>query len=111
MKLYHNPHCSKSRKALEFIPQGTKIIEYMNAPLTNQELRELCTHLNATPKVLLRNNEKEYKELLQKHGLPDSETILVWVSRHPKLMQRPIFVKGDKAIIARSPEKVLELSE
>jgi len=109
MKLYHNPRCSKSRKAKELLPESTEIIEYLKTPLSIEELREVCTLLAMNPKDLLRKSEDEYNMLLQKHGVPNSEEALVWMHEHPKLMQRPIFVNKNKAIIGRPPENVLKI--
>lgn len=108
MKLYHNPSCSKSRKAKELVPKETEIVEYLKNPLSVEALRELCTLLDLKPTELIRQNEEEYKMLVKKHGLPDDETALVWISEYPKIMQRPIFVKDTAAIIARPPERIPE---
>lgn len=109
MKLYHNPRCSKSRKAAELVPEETEIIEYLKHPPCVDELRELCTLLQMNPKELLRKNENKYQELIKQNGKPNEETALLWMSEYPKLMQRPIFVKDKKAIVARPPKKALEV--
>jgi len=108
MKLYHNPRCGKSREALKLLGDVETVL-YMDNMLSVGELREICGKLKIDPTELLRTNEEEYRELVKANGKPDNETALKWMHKHPKLMQRPILVKGNKAVIGRPPEKVLEL--
>lgn len=112
LTLYHNPRCSKSRAALELLEaRGLKpeIVRYLDSPLSTSELKELLNKLGLTARQLLRTGEDEYKTLeLADAGLKEAQLIAAMVE-HPKLIERPILVAGDKAIIGRPPEKVLEI--
>lgn len=112
LTLYHNPRCSKSRAALELLEaRGLKpeIVRYLDTPLSASELKELLNKLGLTARQLLRTGEDEYKTLELAHpGLEEAQLIAAMVE-HPKLIERPILVAGDKAIIGRPPEKVLEI--
>lgn len=84
-------------------------VTYYDEPLTHEKLAELIQKLGKTPRELLRTGEDVYKELnLDKRELSDDELIDIMI-QHPDLIERPIVEKGDKAIIARPPEKVKEL--
>jgi len=110
MKLYHNPRCSKSRATRELLEgRAVEIIEYLQNPLTVEELRDLCTLLSIAPHELLRKGEAEHKELVATHGEPDDTRALQWMHEHPILMERPIFVNGTKAVIGRPPENVKKI--
>ena len=88
-----------------------EIIYYLETPPSVDELKQLLQKLNIGLRDILRKSEAEYDELgLDDDSLSD-EIILDIVSRHPKLLQRPIVVKGDNAIIGRPPENVLSLIE
>lgn len=112
MKIYHNPRCSKSRQTLELLQQNTKekieIVEYLNNVPTVKELTEIITLLKIKPEELVRKDEDVYKEKFKGKTLKDSEWIKAMVE-NPKLIERPIVVANNKAIIGRPPEKVLEL--
>jgi len=112
LTLYHNPRCSKSRAALELLEaRGLKpeIVRYLDTPLSTSELKELLNKLGLTARQLLRTGDDEYKTLELAHaGLGEAQLIAAMVE-HPKLIERPILVAGDKAIIGRPPEKVLEI--
>lgn len=110
--LYHNPRCSKSRQALQILEEHRKdpeIVEYLKTPLTEKELTELLKLLKVSPRELLRKNEETYRSLnLSDPTIKDKELIAI-IAKHPILMERPIVVVNHKAIIARPPEKILEL--
>jgi arsenate reductase len=110
--IFHNPRCSKSRKTLELLEQHQRhpqIIEYLQTPPDAQTLKDLLVKLGITARELLRSKEEEYKLA----GLDDlslsDDAIIAAMIKYPKLIERPIVVIGDKAIIGRPPEKVLEL--
>ena len=110
--IYHNPRCSKSRQTLALL-QARGIepeqVLYLETPPEPAELRRLLKLLNLTARDLLRKGEAEYRELnLMDNALGDSELIAA-MSEHPRLIERPIVVRGNKAIIGRPPENVLEL--
>ncbi len=110
--LLHNPRCSKSRQALQLLQE--KRIEpqlrlYLETPPDQDELRTLLGQLGIAPRDLLRTGEQAYKDNnLKDTSLSDDELIEAMV-KHPKLIERPIAIKGDTAIIGRPPENVLEL--
>ena len=107
---YHNPKCSKSRKALEITQNhniNTKIILYLKDKLTKGMLKEILDSSGLSPRDIIRSNEKEYKENNLDNLTKDE--ILELILKHPILLQRPIFVYNNKAIIARPPEDVLKI--
>lgn len=112
LTLYHNPRCSKSRKALELLEErGLQpiVIRYMETPPTADELQALLARLGISARQLLRSGEEEYSSLnLSDASLSDTQLIAAMVA-HPRLIERPILVAGDVAVIGRPPEKVLEI--
>jgi arsenate reductase len=112
LTLYHNPRCSKSRSALELLEArglAPTIVRYLDTPPDAATLKTLLDKLGLSARQLLRTGEDEYKALeLADSSLSDSALIDAMVA-HPKLIERPILVNGDKAIIGRPPEHVLEI--
>ena len=110
--LYHNPRCSKSRKALQIIQNhniNIKVILYLTDKLTKAMLKEILDLSGLPVRDIIRSNEKEYKE----NNLDDlnltKDEILELILKHPKLLQRPVFVFNNKATIGRPPENVLKI--
>ena len=112
LTLYHNPRCSKSRGALELLEArglAPTVVRYLETPPTAVELKALLGKLNISARQLLRSGEDEYKTLnLADASLSEAQLIEAMV-QHPKLIERPILIAGDKAVIGRPPEKVLEI--
>ena len=112
LTLYHNPRCSKSRGALQLLEARgltPTIVRYLETPPSAAQLQELLGKLGIDARQLLRTGEEEYRALnLAEPGLSDAQLIEAMVN-HPKLIERPILIAGDKAVIGRPPEKVLEL--
>ncbi|ALN18692.1 arsenate reductase (glutaredoxin) [Ectopseudomonas mendocina] len=112
LTLYHNPRCSKSRGALELLEaRGVQpnVVRYLETPPSASELESLLGKLGIPARDLLRSGEDEYKTLgLSDTSLSEAQLIDAMV-KHPKLIERPILIAGDKAVIGRPPEKVLEL--
>lgn len=109
--IYHNPRCGKSRDCLAFLETSDKkfeIIKYLETPLTFNELEEIIRKLKINPIELIRKNETIWKENFKGKELTDSEIIQTMVD-YPILMERPIVVYIDKAIIARPLEKIKEI--
>lgn len=105
--IYHNPRCSKSRTALQLLQDAgaeLQVVEYLKAPLTEKELRALHAKANMPLQDMLRKGEAIYKELNLKDATDDQ--LFQAVAEHPILLERAIVVKGNKAMIARPPEKV-----
>lgn len=112
ISIFHNPRCSKSRGALELLEERgiqPEIIRYLETPPSAADLKALLGKLGIGARQLLRTGEDEYKELdLANPALSDDQLIEAMTS-HPKLIERPIVIVGDKAVIGRPPEKVLEI--
>ncbi len=112
MKIYHNPRCSKSRQALALIQEAgiePEIVEYLQTPPTVEELDKILKLLKCEPQDVMRRGEAVYRELgLKDRSLSRGEAIELMVE-HPKLIERPIIVKGRRAVIGRPPENVREL--
>jgi arsenate reductase (glutaredoxin) len=112
IKVYQKPTCSKCRQALARLNEcGVEFeaVNYYQTPLDEQALRELIARLGIPPRELLRKNEAIYRELdLGHRDLPDDELIRLMIA-HPDLMQRPIVVRGDRAVVARPLENLDEL--
>ncbi|MCH8538210.1 MAG: arsenate reductase (glutaredoxin) [Alkalimonas sp.] len=112
LTIYHNPRCSKSRQTLEILqqqPLDITVIEYLKTPLGPAELQDLLTKLAMSPRQLLRTGELAYKDLqLAQASLTDQQLIEA-MCQHPKLIERPIVVRDNRAVIGRPPERVLEL--
>ncbi|MBV4503357.1 arsenate reductase (glutaredoxin) [Pseudomonas sp. BW13M1] len=112
LTLYHNPRCSKSRGALELLEArglAPTIVRYLETPPDAATLEQLLAKLGIGARQLLRTGEDEYKTLeLANPALSDAQLIKAMVE-HPKLIERPILVAGDKAVVGRPPEKVLEI--
>lgn len=110
--LYHNPRCSKSRQALALLQEKgiePSIKLYLEQPPTAAELKKLLAKLGLSARELLRKGEDAYKELnLKDEQLSESALIKAMVS-HPKLIERPIAVEGERAVVGRPPENVLSL--
>ena len=111
MKIYHNPRCSKSRCALDWLQKSNfqyDIVDYIKNPISVIELTHILKELNMRPLELMRKNELEFKELIQGKNLSDEE-IVQFMVRFPKLIERPIVVWDSHAIVARPLEKLTEL--
>ena len=111
MKIYHNPRCSKSRQGLQLLKdakQEFEIIDYLNNPPSKEELKELIKKLGIAPLQLVRKNEAIWKEQYKGKELSDTEIIEAMCSQ-PKLIERPIVIKGNKAVIGRPPEIIKDL--
>jgi arsenate reductase len=111
MKIYHNPRCSKSRQTLQLIKDANKnveIVEYLNTPPTMEELKHVVALLDISPEQLLRKGEAIYKENYKGKSYTDDEWIEIMIE-NPKLIERPIVVDGNKAVLGRPPENVLSL--
>lgn len=105
-KIYHNPRCSKSREGLALLASKTnnfEIVDYLKNPLNKKEIEELISKLDIDPIGLVRQNESIWIEHYKGKSLNKDE-IIVALAAHPKLIERPIIVKENKAIIGRPTE-------
>ncbi|TVR80395.1 MAG: arsenate reductase (glutaredoxin) [Saprospirales bacterium] len=109
--IYHNPRCRKSRETLEILSENgiePKVVRYLDEPLGVDQLDQLCRKLGIEASQLLRKNEAIFKEKFSGEKMEHQKALRA-MADHPKLMERPIVVKGNKAVIGRPPQKVLEL--
>ena len=112
LTLYHNPRCSKSRGALELLEARgltPTVVRYLDTQLTAAQLTDLLRKLNISARQLLRTGEEDYKTLNLADSSLSEDQLIKAMATHPKLIERPILVAGDKAVIGRPPEKILEL--
>ncbi|HIC45110.1 MAG TPA: arsenate reductase (glutaredoxin) [Sulfurimonas sp.] len=110
-QVWHNPRCSKSRQALAILEEKgleVEVIKYMDKEISSGEIKEVLRKLDISARELMRTTEDEYKTLNLKDENDENKLIEAMVT-HKKLIQRAIVVKGDKAVLGRPPEKVLEL--
>ena len=110
IKILHNPRCGKSREGLSVIEETGKpfeIIKYLDNPLTESELTELIKKLNITPIDLVRQKEKIWIEQFKGKNLPDSALIQA-MATNPILMERPIVINENMAVIGRPPQKIID---
>ncbi len=111
LKIYHNPRCKKSREGLAILQDSGKefeILPYLVNIPTKEELRDLINKLGYTPIDLVRTNEAIWKENFKGKALTEDRIIEAMI-QYPKLIERPIVVSGDKAVVGRPPEKIKEL--
>ena len=110
--IYHNPRCSKSRETLQLIEDRNvtaEIIDYLEDPPSADELRRIIDLLGIPARELMRTTEDVYKEAeLDDESLSDDE-IIDAICEYPALLQRPIVISGNRAIIGRPPSRVLEI--
>jgi arsenate reductase len=111
IQVLHNPRCSKSRCALTFLRERDKsfeVLEYLDKPLSKEVMKALLKKLNIRAEQWIRKNEEDYKTHYKGRTLTDDEWIDAML-RFPKLIERPVVVVGDKAVIARPDKRILEI--
>lgn len=110
--IWHNPRCGKSREGLKLLETQDKpfeVVKYLDKTLTKEEINEVLSKLGySSARELMRTQEKVYKELALKE-VTDEEKLVEAMAANPKLIERPIIIKGDKAVVARPAEKLLEI--
>lgn len=111
MQIYHNPRCRKSREALAFLNEKgieVEVIEYLKTPPNRDELEMILMKLNLEPQDIVRRTEDIYKKQLKGKEFNREEWLQILVE-NPKLIERPIVVKNNKAVIARPLENLEKL--
>ncbi|WGD34411.1 arsenate reductase (glutaredoxin) [Olleya sp. YS] len=106
--IYHNPRCRKSREGLQILEQANQefeLIKYLEDLLTVKELEKIISLLNIKPIDLVRKNETIWKDNYKNKVLTDKQ-IIEALATHPKLIERPIVVNNNKAVIGRPPELI-----
>ena len=110
LTIYHNPRCSKSRQTLALIEENNQevtIVDYLKTPLDEQTIQTLLSALSVSPIDMMRKNEDEFKA--QNLKTANDQALINAMVNTPKLIERPIVIKGNKAVIGRPPENVLTL--
>lgn len=111
IKIYHNPRCRKSREGLDLLEksgQKFEVIKYLEDVPTKEELRRVLSCLSISAENLVRKNEAIWKEKFRGRLLSDEE-ILEAMIQYPKLIERPIVVNGNKAVVGRPTERIKEI--
>jgi arsenate reductase len=109
--IWHNPRCGKSRQGLALLEEhgaDADIVKYLDTPPSADEIKALLKKLGISARELMRTKEAIYKELGLK-DVDDEERLIEAMAEHPKLIERPVVIKGNKAVIGRPPEKVMDL--
>lgn len=109
--IYHNPRCGKSRAALAILADNgvePLVVEYLKTPPTKDELRAILKKLGMEPEQLVRKGEDVYREKYAGKAMSDDQWLDA-LATNPILIERPIVVKGNRAVVGRPPEKVSEL--
>ncbi|GAA4301667.1 arsenate reductase (glutaredoxin) [Aestuariibaculum suncheonense] len=111
IKIFHNSRCSKSRLGVQFLENAGKefeVVKYLEDVPTETELTEIIKLLDISPIELVRTNEAIWKSDYKGKNLSDEQIIKAMVE-NPKLIERPIIINGDKAVIGRPTEKITEI--
>ena len=109
--IYHNSRCSKSRQGLELLKDANvdfEVVTYLENIPTEKELNEIISKLGINPIDLVRTNEAIWKERYKGKTLSDGDIVTAMV-KYPKLIERPIVINGNKAVIGRPSEKILNI--
>lgn len=111
LTIYHNPRCSKSREGLAILEAehaNYQVVKYMDEPLTKSELKNIIQLLKIKPIELVRTKEAIWRETYKNTVCTDAD-IIAAMAAHPQLIERPIVINGNKAVIGRPPQKILEI--
>lgn len=107
-KIYHNPRCKKSRAGLQYLQEkgiDPEIVEYIKNPISEEELKDVLVRLNKKPIEIIRTQEAIFKSDFKGKDFTDDEWVKILVE-NPKLISRPIVVKGPKAVIGDPAEEI-----
>jgi arsenate reductase len=111
IKIYHNPRCSKSRQGvaiLEASGKNIEVVKYLDEALNVKQLSAIISKLGIKPINLIRKNEAIWKSEYKGKTLSDQQIVEAMVA-NPKLIERPIVINGEKAVIGRPPETILNI--
>ena len=111
-KIFHNSRCSKSRQALKILQDhycDIEIINYLEIDLDVSLIKDVLKKLSLKPRDILRTSEQDYKDNNLKEDDFSDDELIDYMIKHPKLIERPIVIKGHRAVLGRPPENVLEL--
>jgi len=111
-KIFHNSRCSKSRQTLKILQDSNcdiEIINYLETDLDVSLIKDVLKKLSLKPRDILRTSEQDYKDNNLKEDDFSDDDLIDYMIKHPKLIERPIVIKGHRAVLGRPPENVLEL--
>jgi arsenate reductase len=111
-KIFHNSRCSKSRKALQILQDNNcdiEIINYLDIDLDASLIKDVLKKLSLKPRDILRTSEQDYKDNNLKEDDFSDDDLIDYMIKHPKLIERPIVIKGHRAVLGRPPENVIQL--
>ena len=111
-KIFHNSRCSKSRQALRILQDNNcdiEVINYLEIDLDVSLIKDVLKKLSLKPRDILRTSEQDYKDNNLKEDDFSDDDLIDYMIKHPKLIERPIVIKGHRAVLGRPPENVLEL--
>ena len=111
IEIYHNPRCGKSREGLKILEDSGKdfiLHKYLDKPLTFEKLQKVIRLLKIQPIELIRQNEPIWKENFKHKSLSDKRLVELMIE-HPKLMERPIVISNNKAVVGRPPSKIIDI--
>ena len=109
--IWHNPRCSKSRAGLKYLEEKGiehEVVRYLDTPPSAQEIQDVLGKLGMAPRELMRTKEAIYRELGLK-DVTDDAALIAAMAEHPKLIERPVVIRGDKAVVARPAERIDEI--
>jgi len=109
--IWHNPRCSKSRAGLKHLEEqgiDPEVVRYLDTPPSEAQIREVLRKLGMAPRELMRTKEAIYRELGLKN-VTDDDALIAAMAEHPKLIERPVVIHGDKSVVARPAEKIAEI--
>jgi len=109
--IWHNPRCSKSRAGLNYLEEKGiehEVVRYLDTPPSAQEIQDVLGKLGMAPRELMRTKEAIYRELGLK-DVTDDAALIAAMAEHPKLIERPVVIRGDRAVVARPAEKIDEI--
>ena len=110
--MWHNPRCSKSRQTLALLEEygvEPEIVKYVDSPPDKDAIRAALDMLGFEPRELMRKNEAIYSELELDDVKKNREELIDAMAEHPRLIERPVVIRGDRAAVGRPPENVLQL--
>lgn len=111
IQIFHNPRCQKSREGISLLEESGKdfeIIKYLDTTLTIELLTEVIQKLGIKPIDLIRQKEELWKENFSSNNYSDKELLQIMIT-HPKLIERPIIINGNKAVIGRPLSKIIDI--
>ena len=111
-KIFHNSRCSKSRQALKILQDhycDIEIINYLEIDLDVSLIKDVLKKLSLKPRDILRTSEQDFKDNNLKEDNLSDDDLIDYMIKYPGLIERPIVVNGDKAVLGRPPEDILKL--